>query len=233
LLVAYTPPLHKDDVHVVQHISRPEHQLTPRRYGAQPCLSISLQGANTIPGAVGGPLLNIKHASYKPSHLHHSPESTTYGPCPLPPTPPPLLAAPLTQPIESNLRFSVGISIVVATLDNHGNLLWTSSANPSNNFHFGAEAPSAIVSTYFGDDFTYLKAFQDGKGVAYAPGKKTWCTGAQDIPPVQVIAEDCNQLSPLPCGSTHFYFCALRGWLCIDRVNAYFGTALHSWRPLP
>ena len=72
-----------------------------------------------------------------------------------------------------------------------------SSTSPGNDFRFGAEAPSATVPTYIGNNFTHIEAFLNGEVAASAPCKKTLGFGVKDTPPVQVATEDRNR-SPLP-----------------------------------
>ena len=68
-------------------------------------------------------------------------------------------------------------------------------------FRLGAcEAPSAIMSTYLGEDMTFcLSHFKDGKGNGeYVPGVKTIDLGVKEILPFEVPAEDRNTLQLRP-----------------------------------
>ena len=56
-------------------------------------------------------------------------------------------------------------ALLVAAIDDHGDLMRMAISSPGNDFRLGAcEAPPAIVSTYLGDDMTsYLEKLKDGK----------------------------------------------------------------------
>jgi len=122
--------------------------------------------------------------------------------------------------------FPVIMAAIVAAVDEHGDLMRASIANPGNDFRLGAcEAPPAIVSTYLGNDMTtYLEAFMNGESSEYKPGKKTIDLGTREVLPFEVPAEDRNRTSPFPYGGARFEFRAVGSAQNVSLVNTVLNT---------
>jgi len=122
--------------------------------------------------------------------------------------------------------FPVIMAAIVAAVDDHGDLLRASIANPGNDFRLGAcEAPPAIISAYLGDDMTsYLEAFMNGASSKYDPVKKVIDLGTREIVPFEVPAEDRNRTSPFPYGGGRFEFRSVGSAQNVSLVNTVLNT---------
>jgi len=118
------------------------------------------------------------------------------------------------------------MAAIVAAVDEHGDLMRASIANPGNDFRLGAcEAPPAIISTYLGDDMTsYLEDFMNGASAKYEPGTKTLDLGTREVLPFQVPAEDRNRTSPFPYGGGRFEYRAVGSAQNVSLVNTVLNT---------
>jgi len=122
--------------------------------------------------------------------------------------------------------FPIIMAAIVAAVDENGDLMRASIANPGNDFRLGAcEAPPAIVSTYLGDDMTnYLEAFMNGESSEYKPAKKLLDLGVSEVVPFEVPAEDRNRTSPFPYGGERFEFRAVGSAQNVSLVNTVLNT---------
>jgi len=123
--------------------------------------------------------------------------------------------------------FAIIMAAIVSAVDEYGDLMRMSIANPGNDFRLGAcEAPPAIVSTYLGDDITtYLENFKDRKATgAYKPAVKTLDLGTSSVLPFEVPAEDRNRTSPFPYGGARFEFRAVGSAANVSMVNTVLNT---------
>jgi len=118
------------------------------------------------------------------------------------------------------------MAAIVAAVDEHGDLMRASIANPGNDFRLGAcEAPPAIISTYLGDDMTsYLEDFMNGASAKYEPGTKTLDLGTREVLPFEVPAEDRNRTSPFPYGGGRFEYRAVGSAQNVSLVNTVLNT---------
>jgi glutamine synthetase len=138
-----------------------------------------------------------------------------------------LLPKAINEATKNIHAFPIIMAAIVSALDEHGDLMRMSIANPGNDFRLGAcEAPPAIVSTYLGEDMTfYLEHFKDGKGDGeYIPGVKTLDLGVSEILPFNVPAEDRNRTSPFPYGGARFEFRAVGSSQNVSMVNTVLNT---------
>merc|ERR1711935_1251533 len=123
--------------------------------------------------------------------------------------------------------FPVIMAAIVAAVDENGDLMRASIANPGNDFRLGAcEAPPAIVSTYLGEDLTtYLEAYAAGDApTAYTPATTDLEMGVDSLRDVRIPAQDRNRTSPFPYGGHRFEFRAVGSAQTASLVNTVLNT---------
>lgn len=132
----------------------------------------------------------------------------------------------LNEATGNDEAFAIVMAAVVASVDEHGDLMRAAISSPGNDFRLGAcEAPPAIVSTYLGEDMTkYLEAFMNGDSAKYEPRLKTLDLGTAEVLPFEVPAEDRNRTSPFPYGGARFEFRAVGSSQNVSLVNTVLNT---------
>jgi glutamine synthetase len=122
--------------------------------------------------------------------------------------------------------FALFMTAVIAAVNDHGDLMRCSIANPGNDFRLGAcEAPPAIMTTYLGDTMNaYFEAFKNGKPASYASGVKTLDLGTDNVRPFEIPGEDRNRTSPFPYGGARFEFRSVGSAQNVSFTNTVLNT---------
>jgi len=108
---------------------------------------------------------------------------------------------------ESNAKFLVFLSAVLAAVDEYSGLLRASVASAANDHRLGAnEAPPAIISVYLGDQLTDVLD-QIETGVAKSNGKPSSLRiGVSTLPSLPMDTSDRNRTSPFAFTGNKFEF---------------------------
>ncbi|MDR0425697.1 MAG: glutamine synthetase III [Clostridiales bacterium] len=128
---------------------------------------------------------------------------------------------------ESNLRFLLILSAVIAGVDNHQDLLRLSVANAGNDHRLGAnEAPPAIISVYLGDELTaILESMTEAK--AYNGKKRASMNmGVKSMPAFMQDTTDRNRTSPFAFTGNKFEFRMLGSTTNISCPNTMINAAV-------
>ena len=128
---------------------------------------------------------------------------------------------------QSNLRFLVFLSAIIAAVDEYQELLRMSIASAGNDHRLGAdEAPPAIVSIFLGDDLNELvNAFvSDCKYVAAA--KSVMHLGVDVLPDFVKDSTDRNRTSPFAFTGNKFEFRMPGSQVNLADANTILNTAV-------
>ena len=126
-----------------------------------------------------------------------------------------------------NAQFLLIISLMIAAVDKHQDLLRISAASAGNDHRLGAnEAPPAIVSMYLGDELTgILQAIADGRTYS----KRAACQveiGVHVLPKFAMDSTDRNRTSPLAFTGNNFEFRMLGSAFSIADTNTVLNTIM-------
>ena len=126
-----------------------------------------------------------------------------------------------------NAQFLLIISLMIAAVDKHQDLLRISAASAGNDHRLGAnEAPPAIVSMYLGDELTgILQAIADGRTYS----KRAACQveiGVHVLPKFAMDSTDRNRTSPLAFTGNKFEFRMLGSAFSIADTNTVLNTIM-------
>ena len=126
---------------------------------------------------------------------------------------------------SDNAQFLLIVSLMIAAVDKHQDLLRISAASAGNDHRLGAnEAPPAIVSMYLGDELTgILQAIADGRTYS----KRAACEveiGVHVLPKFAMDSTDRNRTSPLAFTGNKFEFRMLGSAFSIADTNTVLNT---------
>ena len=126
-----------------------------------------------------------------------------------------------------NAQFLLIVSLMIAAVDKHQDLLRISAASAGNDHRLGAnEAPPAIVSMYLGDELTgILDAIADGRTYS----KRAACQveiGVHVLPKFAMDSTDRNRTSPLAFTGNKFEFRMLGSAFSIADTNTVLNTIM-------
>ena len=128
---------------------------------------------------------------------------------------------------SDNAQFLLIVSLMIAAVDKHQDLLRISAASAGNDHRLGAnEAPPAIVSMYLGDELTgILQAIADGRTYS----KRAACEveiGVHVLPKFAMDSTDRNRTSPLAFTGNKFEFRMLGSAFSIADTNTVLNTIM-------
>ena len=128
---------------------------------------------------------------------------------------------------SDNAQFLLIVSLMIAAVDKHQDLLRISAASAGNDHRLGAnEAPPAIVSMYLGDELTgILQAIADGRTYS----KRAACEveiGVHVLPKFAMDSTDRNRTSPLAFTGNKFEFHMLGSAFSIADTNTVLNTIM-------
>ena len=128
---------------------------------------------------------------------------------------------------SDNAQFLLIVSLMIAAVDKHQDLLRISAASAGNDHRLGAnEAPPAIVSMYLGDELTgILQAIADGRTYS----KRAACEveiGVHVLPKFAMDSTDRNRTSPLAFTGNKFDFRMLGSAFSIADTNTVLNTIM-------
>ena len=128
---------------------------------------------------------------------------------------------------SDNAQFLLIVSLMIAAVDKHQDLLRISAASAGNDHRLGAnEAPPAIVSMYLGDELTgILQAIADGRTYS----KRAACEveiGVHVLPKFAMDSTDRNRTSPLAFTGNKFEFRMLGSAFSIADTNTVLNTMM-------
>jgi len=134
----------------------------------------------------------------------------------------------LTKKSGNSELFPVVMAATVSAIDKFGDLMRMAIASPGNDFRLGAmEAPPAVLSTYLGEQMTkYLEEFMSGDVKEYVPKTTVIPLGVEDLPTIEVPAEDRNRTSPFPYGGHRFEFRAVGSSQNVSLVNTVLNAMM-------
>ena len=132
---------------------------------------------------------------------------------------------------SDNAQFLLIVSLMIAAVDKHQDLLRISAASAGNDHRLGAnEAPPAIVSMYLGDELTgILQAIADGRTYS----KRAACEveiGVHVLPKFAMDSTDRNRTSPLAFTGNKFEFRMLGSAFSIADTNTVLNTIMAEFR---